>query len=114
MCDMLEAENPDCFKPDKTFLEPSCGEGIFVCEILRRKFANCKCRADYTTCIKSVYAVEIQPDNVQKTIEAVTALCKEHFKPTKDDLQTITNHIILADSLKVMGMINEMNEIENQ
>lgn len=111
MCDELPV---DAWLPNKTFLEPTCGDGIFVCEILRRKFANCKCRADYTTSIKSVYAMEIQADNVQKTIEAVTALCREYFKPTKDDLQTINDHIIMADSLKVMRMINDMNEREKQ
>ena len=46
MCDMLEKENPGCFEPERTFLEPTCGDGAFVVEILRRKFARCKCRTD--------------------------------------------------------------------
>jgi hypothetical protein len=40
MCDMLEDESPGAFAPDKTFLEPTCGDGAFVVEILRRKFDN--------------------------------------------------------------------------
>lgn len=111
MCDNLPQ---DAWEPQKTFLEPTCGEGIFVCAILRRKFERCKSRADYTTALKAVYAMELLPDNVQKTIENVTALCCEYFKPTKEELQIIHDHIIQADALKVMRMINDMNERERE
>lgn len=107
MCDMLERETPGAFDPDKTFLEPTCGDGAFVCEILRRKFANCKKRSDYTQALRSVYAMEIQADNVSKTIENVTAMCGEFFKVTKEERQIINDHIIQADSLKIMRMIND-------
>lgn len=105
MCDMLEKENPNAFDPDSTFLEPSCGEGVFVLEILRRKFSRCKKRADFTTALKSVYGMEIQADNVKITIERVEQLCREHFKPNKDELQIISDHIIQCDSLKVMRLL---------
>ena len=107
MCDELLSANPECFSPESTFLEPTCGEGIFVVEILRRKFANCRTRADYTASLKSVYAMEIQADNVEKTIWNVTALCNEHFKPTKQELEIIKDHVIQADALKVMKMMND-------
>ena len=104
MCDALPL---DAWEVDKTFLEPTCGDGVFVCEILRRKFANCKKRADYTTALKSVYAMEIQADNVAKTIENVTELCEQFIKLTKAEKQIINDHIIQADSLKVMRMMND-------
>lgn len=107
MCDMLCEENPDCYLPHTTFLEPSCGDGAFVLEILRRKFANCAKRADYSAALRSVYAFELQEDNVNTTIRNVTELCKEYFKPTKDDLQTINDHIIQADAIKVMKMMGD-------
>lgn len=105
---MLEKESPDAFDIDKTFLEPTCGDGVFVCEILRRKFTRCKTREDFQTAIRSVWAMEIQEDNVRKTIENVTALCREYFQPTKKELTIIEDHIVQADALKVMKMINEM------
>ena len=114
MCDMLEAESPGCFAPETSFLEPTCGEGIFVLEILRRKFRNCKTRKDYTVALRSVYAMEIQADNVQKTIDRVTELCSTVFRPTKEELQIISDHVIQADSLKVMRMIADMNEREKR
>lgn len=110
MCDMLQAESEDCFKISKTFLEPCCGDGVFVLEILRRKFANCKTHTDYSESLKSVWAMDIQDRNVTATIQNVLALCKEHFQPSKADIETINNHVILCDSLKVMRMINELNK----
>ena len=114
MCDMLERESPGAFDPERTFLEPTCGEGAFVLEILRRKFARCKTPRDYRTALKSVYAMEIQADNVQITIDAVTALCEEHFKLNKDDVQTINDHIIMCDSLEVMRLLAAMELIKDE
>jgi type I restriction-modification system DNA methylase subunit len=114
MCDLLEEQDGDAFTPEKTFLEPCCGEGVFVLEILRRKFRRCKARKDYTTAIMSVYAMELQADNVEKTIAAVTELCKATFRPTKEELEIIKDHVIQADSLKIMRMINDMNGREGQ
>ena len=105
MCDMLEQENPDCFEPERTFLEPTCGDGAFVVEILRRKFGRCKCRTDYTVSLISLYAMEIQADNVEKTIQRVKDLCCEYFKPTKAELEIINDHIIQCDSLKIMKLL---------
>lgn len=109
MCDMLERENPAIFDPERTFLEPTCGDGAFVLEILRRKFQRCKCRADYTASLKSVYGMELQAENVAACIANVTALCREHFRPTKDELQIINDHIIMADSLKILRMMADEN-----
>ena len=110
MCDSLELESPGAFEPGTTYLEPCCGDGAFVLEILRRKFARCKRRSDYTTALRSVYAMEIQADNVDACIANVNAMVREYITPTKAEFEIIRDHIIQADSLKVMRMINEMNE----
>lgn len=109
MCDMLEAENPgeDVFAPDTTFLEPACGDGAFVLEILRRKFERCRVRVDYRKALESVYGFEIQADNVAKCIENVKALCSEYFRPTQGEMRIISDHIIQCDSLKVMKLLAE-------
>lgn len=112
MLDMLERESPGCFAPEKTFLEPTCGEGVFVCGILQRKFANCTTDAERRLAIRSVWAMELQADNVEKTIRAVTELCEGVFRLTKVDRETIKDHVIQADALKVMKMMNDLNEKE--
>ena len=107
MCDMLEDESPGAFAPDKTFLEPTCGDGAFVVEILRRKFDSCRTRSDFTTALSSVYGLEIQADNVAECIRRVTTLCQRYFKPTRAELQIINDHYIMCDSLKVMRMMSD-------
>lgn len=109
MCDMLEEESPGCFEPERTFLEPTCGTGAFVLEILRRKFERCKCRLDYRIALESVYGFEIQADNVDKCIENVKALCSEYFRPTQGDIQIINDHIIQCDALKVMKLLAQFD-----
>ena len=110
MCDLLEEESPGAFAIEKTFLEPTCGDGAFILEILRRKFTRCRTHDDYRAALESVYGFEIQADNVDRCIANVTALCREHFKPTRDDLQLINDHIIMCDSLKVMKMLAEVDK----
>ena len=113
MCDMLEAESPGCFEPKRTFLEPACGDGAFVAEILRRKFERCKCRRDYTVALESVYGFEIQAANVERCIGHVVALCGKYFKLTPWERGIICDHIILCDGLKVMKMLARMEESES-
>lgn len=106
MLDMLPEET---FLPEKTFLEPTCGEGWMILEILKRKFANCEKRKDYTIALGSVYGMELQEDNVKICIDNIINLCTEYFKPTKAEIELINNHIIQADSLKIMAMLNDEN-----
>jgi hypothetical protein len=35
---MLDLVNTECNKIDSTFLEPACGDGNFLIEIIKRKF----------------------------------------------------------------------------
>lgn len=111
MCDMLEGENPErnVFEPSTTFLEPTCGDGNFVVEILRRKFERCVMRQDYTDALRSVYGMDIQADNIAECIRRVTEMCERYFKPTKEELQIIEDHYIMCDSLKIMRMMADGN-----
>lgn len=109
---MLDMLPPETFEPTVTFLEPCCGEGIFVLEVLRRKFAQCKTKENFHEAIRSVYAMDIQAENVEKTIIAITELCETVFRLNQKDRDTIRGHIIQADSLKIMAMMNELNAVE--
>lgn len=61
-----EAEDVNPFELGKTFLEPSCGNGVFIGEIVQRKLSNCYDIIHGLEALKDVYAVDIQPDNVQQ------------------------------------------------
>ena len=108
MCDLIP--NDIWNSVGSTFLEPACGGGVFILEILKRKFEKCKTRRDYTVALQSVYGMDIQSDNVETCINNIINLCERTFKITKAEKEIIKNHIIQADSLKVMQMIIDMRE----
>ena len=71
MCDLVK---PETERIDSRFLEPACGEGAFLTEILRRKLAVVKRQysknpAEYekysVIAITSLYGVDILEDNAE-------------------------------------------------
>lgn len=65
MCDLVPKEM--WVNIETTFLEPACGTGNFLVEILERKFKLCESWEDGLRALKSVYGVDIQQDNVEET-----------------------------------------------
>lgn len=61
MCDLVPEEM--WVSIDTTFLEPACGTGNFLAEILSRKFRLCKDWQEGLKALNSVYGI----DNVEKT-----------------------------------------------
>ena len=102
---MLDELPEDAFEPGQTFLEPTCGDGAFLVEILRRKFERCRSQKDFSQALDDVYAMEIQADNVAETIRRCEELCRSYFAPSKQDLETLRDHVIQCDSLKVMKLL---------
>ena len=75
---MLDLVGEKSYDPSATFLEPSCGTGNFLIEILRRKISTVKKRCENSTdrdvydsqliqAISSIYAVDIACDNVEES-----------------------------------------------
>ena len=112
MCDLLEQENADidAFSPEKTFLEPSCGDGQFVVEIYRRKLSRCHSRQDAETALASVWAIEMQQDNMNDCKARVRALFAEYGYPDLDFESVFATNFIVDDALKVMRQWSEENE----
>ena len=70
---MLDLVKQETERIDSRFLEPACGDGNFLAEILRRKLAAVRARyrkspADYekyaVVAVTSIYGVDILQDNV--------------------------------------------------
>ena len=71
MCDLVKEETE---RIDSRFLEPTCGDGNFLAEILRRKLAVCERQygqssADWEKfsflAMTSIYGIDILADNVE-------------------------------------------------
>lgn len=68
MVDLIEKEETgeDVWALGKTWLEPSCGNGVFVGEIVRRKLEHCHGICAGVAAMRDVYAIDIQADNVEQ------------------------------------------------
>ena len=110
MCDCL----PDsCFDPDTTFLEPSCGQGAFVLEILQRKLDRCLSTewkgedgfvGRVTRVIDSIYGIELSKTNADICRRAccnmLRAFCAKYEVPTTIITLLPKFHIYCDDMLK--------------
>lgn len=64
--DMCNLAEPDISDPAKTALEPACGNGNFLVEILERKLKNCTDDGQRLMAVGNIYGVDILPDNIQE------------------------------------------------
>ena len=86
MCDLVKDETE---RIDSRFLEPACGEGNFLAEILTRKLEVVKRKYKKSTldyeknavlAISSVYGVDIMQDNVLACRERLFKLWDKEYK----------------------------------
>ena len=76
--------------PTKTFLDPSCGDGQFLSEVLIKKMEN---GSTFEQALSTIYGVDIMPDNV--------ALCKDRLLCGQEHLRHIVDkNIVCADALQ--------------
>ena len=87
--------------PTKTFLDPSCGDGQFLSEVLIRKMQN---GIDFKTALSTIYGVDLMPDNVE--------LCKTRLLCGANSLRYIVDkNIVCADGLTYNYRFGEPEEI---
>lgn len=76
--------------PTKTFLDPSCGDGQFLSEVLIRKMEN---GSTFEQALSTIYGVDLMQDNVE--------LCRERLLCGREDLRYIVErNIVCADGLE--------------
>ena len=86
---MLDLVKQETERIDSRFLEPACGDGNFLAEILRRKLAEVrrkyrKSPFDYeknaVLAISSVYGVDLMMDNVEACRERLFKIWDKEYK----------------------------------
>jgi len=89
--EILDKLPPELFTDTtKTYLDPSCGDGQFLGEILIRKVEN---GIEFEQALKTIYGVDIMQDNIDLCRERL--LCgQEHLRPV------VEQNIVCADALK--------------
>lgn len=99
MCDLL---SPEMWEPQRTFLEPACGTGNFLVEILSRKLDRCQTREDALIALGSIYGIDILPDNVEDSRQRLKKIWATRW-PMGEDVEAILRaNVICANSLQKM------------
>ena len=117
---MLDLVKQETERIDSRFLEPTCGNGNFLIEILRRKLEVVKSRykksqweyeKNALIAVMSCYGVDIMPDNVNECIERLYSLFLDYYKSLfkkeiKQDYLDIvkfvfTKNILCGDALSM-------------
>ncbi len=125
---MLDLVKQETERIDSRFLEPACGDGNFLAEILRRKLAVVesgykKSAADYekyaVLAATSIYGVDILQDNVEECRkrmfaiwdEAYTAHCKKECKEVvREAVKYILERNILCGNALTLKKVNSTGE----
>jgi type I restriction-modification system DNA methylase subunit len=78
------------FQQNKTYLDPSCGDGQFLGEILIKKIES---GIEFEQALSNIYGVDIMQDNVD--------LCRERLLCGEEHLRHIVEkNIVCADALR--------------
>jgi hypothetical protein len=99
MCECIPCEIWESI--DKTFLEPSCGNGNFLVEILRRKLKLCTTATDVSRAYASIYGIDLLADNVQESKDRMLTMCPGYAN-IEDIKNILDRNIICGDSLEIM------------
>lgn len=129
MCDLVMAQ---CDNVDATFLEPACGDGNFLAEILERKLARVKkdAKSDVITwewlsvrAVASLYGVDIMQDNTEecrqrlfnKWNKAYKIACKKNCnEETRESVRYIlSKNIICGNALTMMCVDKNQQDTED-
>ena len=82
MVDLIGKAEPDADAYrilTRLWLEPACGTGNFLTEILSRKLAICETPLDACIAVSTIYGVDIQEDNVHETQERLAGMVYDRF-----------------------------------
>lgn len=89
--DRLSKEsNNEVWAENKTFVDPACGNGNFLIEVLKRKL---KLKHDPLTALSTIYGTDIMIDNINecrlRLIKTMAVHVKENNLPKPDPLTVI-------------------------
>ncbi|MDR2733582.1 MAG: SAM-dependent DNA methyltransferase [Spirochaetota bacterium] len=115
---MLDLVKSETERIDSRFLEPACGKGNFLAEVLKRKLGvvagrYAKSPAEYdryaVLVVSSIYGIDILPDNVENCRERLFGVFNDFYRKTyKTDAPSdcaasarfiLKKNIVLGDAL---------------
>ncbi len=125
--DAMLDQMPDAFaKLDIKFLEPACGSGNFLLEILRRKLRlvtkhECTSQEQYEhrllRAAASIYGVDISPQNVTEARARMAHILLDHYQRDANTVEPTPGFLhaaalILGDNIVIGDTLASAHEIE--
>lgn len=120
---MVDVVDPPAFHPETRILEPACGDGNFLVEILRRRlsyiagsYGTARQQSEYEKqwilALSTLYGVEIQRDNVIRCRERLAEMAfaeyqrifkrKADFRLDKAGRAVLEANILWGDALRLV------------
>jgi len=115
---MLDLVKGETERIDSRFLEPACGSGNFLVQILRRKLAAVEFKfgkSDFEKrhysllALMCIYGIELLPDNIAECRENMLEILAEYLKLDKSDglyraaSHVLSQNLIHGDALTMRG-----------
>ncbi len=120
--DMLDLVNNECERIDSRFLEPACGNGNFLAEVLRRKLRTVDSKEnaknpkrwmrDAVLAVCSIYGIDLLADNVgechERMLGILTAAFAARFREPiqSEDIRAVafilSRNIVQGDALTLL------------
>ena len=110
MCDLIPSEIWDNI--ESTFLEPACGTGNFIVEILERKYQRCQNEKDGLKALVSVVGLDIQEDNCHECRARLLQQFMERF-PNASELTILLASGILANNIICGDFLNPNEKLKS-
>ena len=109
MCDLVPSEIWSNI--ESTVLEPACGNGNFIVEILARKYSHCKTEKDGLKALASVVGIDIQQDNVDECRERLLKQYIEYF-PNASEFAVLCAMAILRNNIMCDDFLNPSDKLK--
>ena len=94
MLDKLNEYGPESWEEGKTFLDPACGNGNMLIEVLKRKI---ELGHDPFISLKSIYGVDIMGDNIRECRLRLLKIMKDNgVDITIDMIKATFNNIVVT------------------
>ena len=105
---MLDLVKDESERIDSRFLEPACGNGNFLVQVLRRKLAAVDLKygkSDFERehyallAVMCIYGIELLPDNIKECRATLIAVLAQHLNLTSTDKLYLAARFVLSQNL---------------
>ena len=99
--EMLDKLPPDCWLCEKIFLEPSCGTGNFLVQILQRKIYR---GHPPLVALSTIYGIDIMVDNVNESRKRMLQIALDSglaFDDLAEAVRHLKRNIIVGNTLEM-------------